>query len=670
MTGVHPQVTSSTNLSRTGLAHFFANFSHSLTLGRLHQLEMASERYVYTQLSEPRQIRLLKLHPPSSPDDPELSVELVSTLLHDAPPFVALSYAWGDPLPRCEIRCSGRAVEIGPSLYGALRHLSDRNTGGKENWLWADALCINQDDNAEREAQVRIMSDIYAAATFTVIWLGSDDEHIRKAFYWLERFSDVFDTLNVPKSVDAAAEQALTARMSADDHLEARTVLWKAFGDSSSQTRAFRDIWTMLRHPWFTRKWVIQESVKSQTHGLLFLVGDVWMTWWKLGRWLMFLEWGYFSQLQFIGAYSWELENGEYEGNSHWVVLRRAHILISSSMKEARLFHLLAHTIMFKCTKPHDHIIALLGISSDSSAYKNLIDYDASAEDLYRRAICVCLSDSRELRIAWSFHATVPISRRLWGSWIPNIQELASGSIASSFSHEPERLSNASGGTQIQATATGNTLRIRGRVIDSIQRLGTDMSDVGEFAPVHAQARGSAEKRKWVLGRVDSWYDECQTIAESAGIDKPGLKDAVLIENFLEHLIPGSGAIASKGFFTCQQYLKTVLAAEDEAAYLEVLHNTTSEVREIIHVVESYLSRLFYRRFGCTRDRRIGWMPLVAEKGDRICVFDGMEYPYAIRPKEGAGGKYMLVGECYISGLMNGEAMKMSGVESEIITLE
>lgn len=63
-------------------------------------------------------------------------------------------------------------------------------------------------------------------------------------------------------------------------------------------------------------------------------------------------------------------------------------------------------------------------------------------------------------------------------------------------------------------------------------------------------------------------------------------------------------------------------------------------------------------------------MPLVAEEGDQICVFDGMEYPYAIRTKEGSGGKYMLVGECYISDLMNGEAMEMPGVESGIIILE
>lgn len=79
---------------------------------------------------------------------------------------------------------------------------------------------------------------------------------------------------------------------------------------------------------------------------------------------------------------------------------------------------------------------------------------------------------------------------------------------------------------------------------------------------------------------------------------------------------------------------------------------------------------MFYRRFGRTRDGKIGWMPLVAEEGDQTCVFDGMEFPYAIRQKERPGGKYMLVGECYISTLMNGEAMEMPGVESVIINLE
>lgn len=62
-------------------------------------------------------------------------------------------------------------------------------------------------------------------------------------------------------------------------------------------------------------------------------------------------------------------------------------------------------------------------------------------------------------------------------------------------------------------------------------------------------------------------------------------------------------------------------------------------------------------------------MPLVVEEGDCICVFDGMELPYTVRPRQGLEGNYVLVGDCYIPSLMNGEAMELPGVESVIITL-
>lgn len=629
---------------------------------------MATGRYVYTRLSEPREIRLLKLRPASSLDEPDLSVDLVHIPLDSAPPFNALSYAWGEPLPRTEIRCSGRAAEIGPNLYSALRHLRLLNTGGQDNWLWADALCINQDDNAEREAQVRIMGDIYTAATFTVIWLGDEDERIRRAFRWLGRFADIFETLNVSGPLDTPHEQALAARFSADNNLEARVILRKAFGDKTSQARAFRDIWEMLRQPWFMRKWVIQESANSRRHGLVFLVGEVVKPWWELDYWLSFLEWSYYTYFQFLDSYPSRPEGGEEGCNSPWVVWRRAHVLTRIGSKEAPLLHLLAHTMLFKCTKPQDHVIALLGIASDSSAYKDLIDYNCSAEDLYRRVACACLSNSRDLRIIWAYHPTIPVDRRLSSSWIPDIPRLASLAIASTFTQSPKILANASGGTELEAAASGNSLQIRGRVIDSVEQLETNMSELANLAPAHALH--SAENHKWLVGRLDYWLDECQTIAESAGVDDFGLRDAILVESFLGDLVPDSGEIAKGGFFTFRQYLKACLAAEDEDAYSEILHKTAWEDRNSTDSIESYLGRMLYRRFGLTRDGKIGWMPLVAEEGDHICVFDGMEFPYAIRPKEGPGGKYMLVGECYISGLMNGEAMEMPGIESVTITLE
>lgn len=86
------------------------------------------------------------------------------------------------------------------------------------------------------------------------------------------------------------------------------------------------------------------------------------------------------------------------------------------------------------------------------------------------------------------------------------------------------------------------------------------------------------------------------------------------------------------------------------------------------HLLESMIMEKLHRRFGRTKNGRIGWLPPTAEEGDFICVFDGMELPYAIRPA--ADGRYLLIGECIILGLMMGEAEELSRVVSEIIVLK
>src|SRR6266480_2623741 len=109
----------------------------------------AISKYQYQHLPSTRHIRLLVLHPDSFPED--ISCELVFASLDDLCVFEALSYVWGEPFPRNKIRCSGKAAEIGYNLHAALRHLRYED---KQRVLWADALCINQENNKERGEQV------------------------------------------------------------------------------------------------------------------------------------------------------------------------------------------------------------------------------------------------------------------------------------------------------------------------------------------------------------------------------------------------------------------------------------------------------------------------------------------------------------------------------------
>lgn len=55
-----------------------------------------------------------------------------------------------------------------------------RRQGWPENWLWIDALCIDQSDDRERMHQVGIMSEIFGRADQMISWLGpayDDSEH-------------------------------------------------------------------------------------------------------------------------------------------------------------------------------------------------------------------------------------------------------------------------------------------------------------------------------------------------------------------------------------------------------------------------------------------------------------------------------------------------------------
>lgn len=78
--------------------------------------------------------------------------------------YVALSYTWGKEDATEEIIVNGVPVKIRPNLESALRALRDKAPIRAGMKIWIDALCINQDDTDERNAQVPRMREIYQRA--------------------------------------------------------------------------------------------------------------------------------------------------------------------------------------------------------------------------------------------------------------------------------------------------------------------------------------------------------------------------------------------------------------------------------------------------------------------------------------------------------------------------
>lgn len=548
------------------------------------------ETYKYTPLAGRRQIRLLKLHPAASPDDPEVSIDLVPMLLDAAPPFEALSYAWGDPIPKCEILCSGHRAEIGPSLYSALFHLSRLQPPGKSRWIWADAICINQDDTAEREAQVRMMGDIYSRASITVICLGEEDDHIIRAFDWLAAFwttwMPLMESLNITGRIDPSQKDALFAKLSENNHSKARAILRTVFGDQSNQNTAFEDIWMLLRQPWFMRKWVIQEVVKST--GLVFVAGKRSMDHAFLNSWFLFMHMSSFFKHDFLLSYPWGLDlNTHDDANPHYLLARGGILSRYRSISETPLSSLLTTTTMFKCSEPNDHIIALLGIAAECSEFEDLIDYNTSTDDLYRRLTCAHLTNRISLRILWSTHNMVPVDQRRTSSWIPNIEEMASRCTVSDISnpsnHWQRAIGNACGSTEIQATTSENKLMIRGRIVDVLAHLGTDLTSFPELkTPVRRSFTREWNRRQVVM---NNWLDECQAIAESAAYDELGFIDTMLIEIFFQTPSAEHIAAAKEIFSKYRRFLKALAAAPDKPTWKRTLESMEWEFKESLDIV-------------------------------------------------------------------------------------
>jgi len=109
--------------------------------------------------------------------------------IHQTPRYTALSYACGPrPANRVIIR-NGHDWFIRENLFRFLDEYTRLNAPSSQ-WLWIDAICINQDDNLERTHQVTLMADIYASAYRVLVWLGPA----------YENSEEVMDELSIPES--------------------------------------------------------------------------------------------------------------------------------------------------------------------------------------------------------------------------------------------------------------------------------------------------------------------------------------------------------------------------------------------------------------------------------------------------------------------------------------
>lgn len=138
------------------------------------------------------QIRLLQLHSGShtAPLRGELHIaDLfpdVGAVLHaeeEQVEFEALSYAWGQPDFAASLDVGNGKIAISTQLSLALPAFRKPDS---RCFVWADAICINQNDDAEKSRQIQKMFQIYRKASETMVYLRPASEHSNLAMAFLE----------------------------------------------------------------------------------------------------------------------------------------------------------------------------------------------------------------------------------------------------------------------------------------------------------------------------------------------------------------------------------------------------------------------------------------------------------------------------------------------------
>ncbi|KAF2769619.1 HET-domain-containing protein, partial [Teratosphaeria nubilosa] len=124
------------------------------------------------------QIRVLRIEPGVAESPLHCRLEVINLLPdeEEAPDsaarrsYEAISYCWGSGEIRETIFLNDQAgfklsMHLLNALYRLRRPLDTR-------YVWIDAICINQSDDAERSSQVDQMYQIFGQARHVIIWLG------------------------------------------------------------------------------------------------------------------------------------------------------------------------------------------------------------------------------------------------------------------------------------------------------------------------------------------------------------------------------------------------------------------------------------------------------------------------------------------------------------------
>lgn len=251
-------------------------------------------------------IRLLKIRQPDITQPGSLYLELYTFDPDTTPAYKALSYVWGQPSTedRYRLKCHDMAadeasvlpnqadagwMQLTPNLHEALPYVLELWDG----YIWIDAICVNQREEAEKSRIVAQMHRFFSEADEVLIWFGPAGDGsdrvmqlLKDIYSHVEPYGD-FDVGSHGKDrhllesdvAERTAGKIDKIEHGCDSSLSSIAFfhrLWRLEHITGKEDRLPRDndrIWSDFRafcnRDWLHRVWTYQEAVLAQRATML-----------------------------------------------------------------------------------------------------------------------------------------------------------------------------------------------------------------------------------------------------------------------------------------------------------------------------------------------------------------------------------------------------------------
>jgi hypothetical protein len=582
-----------------------------------------SNEYRYEALKDSMSIRLLKLRAKSCGP---LFGEIHQFRLKDVPKFRALSYVWGPPLFDWDISCSGQALRITQNLYEALNHLRSQTV---DLWLWADAICINQQDAKERGEQVKLMAEIYHHSDEVLIWIGPDKRGIAKS---------TFDLLRKTRFQFDSLRQTL----------------------SSSD---WRRLIYFFASEWFRRVWIFQEAVLARS--AYFCWGTEQIHW------------------KFVAGQANRLHNsipGIWAMSRKWKLAERSfhltNCMATAKIGVPELSVVLGDLRNSACADDRDRIYGVLALTSLSLRSAPVIkpEYTKSIDEVYYEFAQKTLETEPSLGILTSVHHQRTLEK--WSqdalpSWVPYWNS------GIKFSYFAIPIDAGLSKVKFQPTAP---------LSQRFQRSSPNQKSLFLDGFVYSTVKiccKTALERKHIYTGVPG-YDTIRawrTLVKHFNHFKYQNSGKTELRNFTNFAIQFHDALLAErqGVKKDMRYFFQWTKDPRRAAFLIIRNpailfdqlSMRKRLKETIRDTEpwkvdlnefkkldlflSYDSACTSRKMFMTSAATVGSGPIAMDPGDLVCIFQGGGgTPIILRKQDNF---YRLVGVAYVSGIMDGEAV-------------